>query len=96
MRKTLMGLASAIILSSFGCANPQIEEGVIAQESFYPAQGLLVDRYTAIVKLSNGREVNIFEEKNDARITDLKYNAGDTVKVKRINNTRYRILDNSP
>ena len=99
MKRTLrMGVGSALVAGLLaGCApEPEILSGVILGESFYPAGNLggLPDRYTALVRLSSGEEIPSEIFNKEARIADLRYNVGDSVKIEK-KGSKYKIVDDS-
>jgi hypothetical protein len=59
--------------------------GKVKDEKFVAGEGfLMADKYTALVKLSNGREIVINSYENKARENDLRYNLESDIKIKEV------------
>ena len=90
LRKIGIGSTLSIGLLS-GCVDNSVLEGKIVKESFYPSGGFgSIDRHTALVEIG-GDTLTTNNYRREAREIDLKYDVGDSVKVK-MDSNGYKII----
>lgn len=89
-----IGLVGALVIGLAGCRNTNpVLEGKILKEAFHVTGTLnKLDRYIVVVEIP-GDTVVIDNGGREARSNDLKYDVGDSVKIRKNSLSGYRIVN---